>query len=33
MQRQLRAAALAGVVLMVFTTAAAGQAPLRTPDG
>ena len=33
MQRQLRAAALAGVVLMVFPTAAAGQAPLLTPDG
>ena len=33
MRTQLRAAALAAAVLMVFATAAAGQAPLRTPDG
>ena len=33
MRTQLRAAALAAAVLMVFATAAAGQAPQRTPDG
>ena len=33
MQMRLRAAALAAVVPMVFTTAAAGQTGFRTPDG